>query len=92
MSKKVKFSFDLVISDEKKEMATNETTNPQMLVERPDNITALASLARARRKRKFILGLVIIGILLVGLGGYGHRRCGLAKDGIDRFQHRAAME
>lgn len=71
MGKKVKFSFDLVISDEKKEMATNETTNPQMLVERPDNITALVSLARARRKRKFILGLVIIGILLVGLGGYG---------------------
>ena len=80
MGKRVKFSVDFVISDEKKELAlkeaentelaTNESENTELVESNNGNIMIPRSTKRKRRKKLFTIGLVIAGMLFVCLGGY----------------------
>ncbi len=81
MNKRIKFSVDFVISDEKKELvlkeaentelATNEFENTELVASNSGNIIIPRGTKRKRRKKLFTIGLVIVGMLLAVFGGYG---------------------
>ncbi len=71
MNKNVKFSMDVSIAEEKREMAAEEAARTEVVPESPLNTIIPGSAKRARKKRLFTIGLVIVGMLLSGLGGYG---------------------
>lgn len=81
MNRKVKFSLDFIISDEKKEvalkeienteLATNETENTELVASNNRNFIIPGSAKRKRRRKLFTIGLVIVGMLLAGFVGYG---------------------
>lgn len=78
MGKKVRFSFDLVISDEKKEVAVKESENTEIVSPNTGDVIVPGSARRAKRKKRFTIGLIMVGILLLGLGTYGIIRQGTA--------------
>lgn len=78
MGKKVRFSFDLVISDEKKEVAVKESENTEIVSPNTGDVIVPGSARRAKRKKRFTIGLIMVGILLLGLGTYGINRQGTA--------------
>lgn len=81
MNKRIKFSVDFVISDEKKELAlkeaentelaTNEFENTELVASNNGNIIIPRGTKRKRRKKLFTMGLVIVGMLLAVFLGYG---------------------
>ncbi len=81
MNKRIKFSVDFVISDEKKELvlkeaentelATNEFVNTELVASNSGNIIIPRGTKRKRRKKLFTIGLVIVGMLLAVFWGYG---------------------
>ncbi len=83
MGKRVKLSLDLVISDEKKEVAVNETDNTEIMPKSTGAVIIPGSAKRTRRKKLFTTGLVMVGMLLLGLGTYGIIRQGTADKVID---------
>lgn len=71
MNKKVKLNLDVSISEEKKEMAVAENAKSEVVPEKSENVIIPGSAKKARRKKMFTIGLVIVGMLLSGLSGYG---------------------
>lgn len=76
MGKKIRFSFDLVISDEKKEVAVKESENTEIVFQNTGNVILPGSVRRTKRKKLFTMGLVMVSILLLGLGVFGIVRQG----------------
>jgi hypothetical protein len=76
MGKKVRFSFDLVISDEKKEVAVKESENTEIVSPNTGDVIVPGSARRTKRKKLFTMGVVMVSILLLGLGAFGIVRQG----------------
>lgn len=76
MGKRVKFSLDLMISDDKKEVEVKEAENTEIVSQNTGNIIVPGSAKRTKRKKLFTIGVVIVGTLLLGLGTYGIIRQG----------------
>ena len=83
MGKRVKFSLDLVISDDKKEVEVKEAENTEIVPQNTGNIIVPGSAKRTKRKKLFTIGVVIVGILLLGLGTYGIIRQGTVDQVIE---------
>lgn len=83
MSKRVKFSLDLMISDDKKEVEVKEAENTDIVPQNTGNIIVPGSAKRTKRKKLFTIGVVIVGILLLGLGTYGIIRQGTVDQVIE---------